>query len=254
MLREEMVVGRAHAYRPPGQDSRRPVKVRVLLPPKKGQVKVVHLDGADAGFEEWVRSRNLLCLWKERQAFLRDEERWGRLREASLEARDFVEEEAISNVLTATGEESGFILTWRLDPVKARRLWDRAGLTGNPAREPYAFVDRHGVLCLPYMAALKFAKAFAAAEPETCQLYVREWEDKLRTEGYQPGRRYAHGTLRSFEPGFALVRAWSAKPMTDYLEEEVQRLRGVAWQAIAALRAAGQTRKATLLQRQLDGQ
>lgn len=251
MRREDIKVGSLYALRVNAVDEL--LKVKALRPPKRGQVKVEHLSGDDTGLQEWVKTRHLMCPWTQRKAFLRDEEQWALLRQVSREARDFVVEDAISSVLTATGEETGFQLVWRSDPAKVRRLWARAGLTDDPTHERYAFVDREGMLCLPYPAALRFAQAFAAVEPETCLLYVREWEERLRAEGYQPGHAYAHSALREFAPGFALIKDWASKPLAEYLEKELGRVRGIAEQAIEALRASGKARQASALSRQLDG-
>ena len=40
---------------------------------------------------------------------------------------------AISAVLTASGEYTGFSKPWTTDPDSARRFWARAGLDGLPA-------------------------------------------------------------------------------------------------------------------------
>jgi hypothetical protein len=250
----DIVPGKAHALRPPAAPEASLVKVQVLLPPRRGKVRIRYLTGVEEGLEEWVPTRQLTCLWEERKAFLRDEGREAALRKVSEEARDPVEEDAISNVLTATGEETGFQRSWTLPVAKAERLWRRAGLTGEPTREPYAYVDRHGLLHLPYLAALKFAKAFAAAEPEPCDTYMREWEERLRAEGYVPGDSYAHGLLREFEAGFALVRYWMNEPVNNSLETELQRVTYIAGEAIRELEAAGQEKTARRLKRQLRGQ
>lgn len=249
----DIVPGKAHALRPLGQPEESLVKVQVLLPPRRGKVRIRYLTGAEQGLEEWIPTRQLACLWKERRAFLRDEQKEAALRRVSEEARDPVEEDAISNVLTATGEETGFQRSWTLSVAKAERLWRRAGITGEPTREPYAYVDRHGMLHLPYPSALKFAKAFAGAEPEPCDTYMREWEERLRAEGYVPGDSYAHGLLREFEAGFALVRYWMNAPVNKSLETELQRVTYIAEEAIRQLEATGQEKAARRLKRQLKG-
>jgi hypothetical protein len=162
----------------------------------------------------------------------------------SESAREPVEEHAISTVLEATGESSGFIRSWELSLPEAERLWRRAGFTSEPRREPYAYIDRCGHLHLPYQAALKFAKAFAAAEPEPCNTYVREWEERLRAQGYVPGDAYAHGLLREWEPSFALVRYWMNQPINQSLEAELRGVSYIAEEAIRELEATGQEKTA----------
>lgn len=82
---------------------------------------------------------------------------------------------------------------------------------------------------------------------------MRSWKERLRAEGDQPGHGCAHGTLCEFAPGFALVKAWSPKSLTEYLETELERVRGIAQQAIADLREAGKARQSSALSRQLEG-
>ncbi len=249
-----MVVGRPHALRelkaPPDTPLR---KVVVLQPPRKGQVQVRHADGDLQGLTEWISTRIIVCLWSDRKAFLRDEREETALREYSDPARREVEERALSFVLTATGEEGGFSRTWTLDRDKAERLWARAGLKDPAEREPYSYVDRDGQLHVTYQTTMKFAKAFAAAEPEPCLLYIREWEERLRAEGYQPGNSYAHSLLREWEPGMALVRAWCSQPTSDLLEKELKRVRGIAMDAIDRLESAGHKQQARRLRAALDG-
>lgn len=249
-----IVPGKAHAYRVPRSTANAaPVKVQVLASPRRGQVRVRHLDGELEGLEEWIKSRDMLCLWKERKAFLRDERNEDALRRVSEEARERVEEEAISNVITATGEAGGFIRSLTLSQAQAERLWARAHLPGQPHQEPYAYVDRTGRLHLPYLSALRLAKAFAAAEPEPCLLYIRQWREELRAKGYVPGESFEHEILRDFEPGFALVESWTRQGLIEPLEAELVRVRGIADRAISALADAGQKRQATSLKRSLNG-
>jgi hypothetical protein len=85
---------------------------------------------------------------------------------AVVRDRDPVVEEAISMVFGATGEETGFVWVWTVDPQRAHRLWRRAGLDGLPDQHPLAYTDCAGQLNLPYETALPFAHAFVAAEPE----------------------------------------------------------------------------------------
>jgi hypothetical protein len=194
-----------------------------------------------------------MCSWAERQAFLRDESRWTALQEAAARDHDPVVEEAISTVFEATGEETGFTTVWTVDPQRAQRLWHRAGLKGPPHQHPLAYTDRRGQLNLPYETAFQFAQAFAAAEPEPCIHYIQECEDRLRAEGYEPGRRASHHVLRNIRPAHALVREWTQAGELVLLQEENQRLRQVLGQALQALRRAGDERSANRLGRALRG-
>jgi hypothetical protein len=194
-----------------------------------------------------------MCPWGDRRAFQRDESRWKALQEAAARDYDPVVDDAINTVLAATGDETGFIRVWTVDPQRAQRLWRRAGLEGSPDQHPLAYTDRRGQLNLPYETALQFAQAFAAAEPEPCIHYVQESEDHLRAEGYEPGRRVSHSVLRTVRPAHALVREWSQAGELGLLREENQRLRQVLGHAIEALRRAGDEQSASRLDRALHG-
>lgn len=254
MLAADLVVGRAYAERPRASDTESGLRKIIFVGPSRaGKAKVRRVDGDLDGLEEWVPTRTLKCPWGERQAFLRDESRWNALREASFRDYDQVVAEAISVVFQATGDETGFIRVWTVDPKRAQRLWWRAGLEGSPDQHPLAYTDRHGQMHLPYETALQFARAFAAAEPEPCIHYIQECEDSLRAEGYEPGGRYSHQVLREMRPAHALVREWTQAGELSLLREENERLRQVLDQALEALRRAGDERSANRLNRALHG-
>jgi hypothetical protein len=254
MQARDIQPGRLYARRDPPNDPHRDVeKVQPVTAPRARQVKVKHVSGELDGLEEWVTTRSLLCAWGERQGFLRDERLAHDLRSASDESRTAVEEEAISHVLTATGEEGGFARTWSLSPEKARRLWQRAKLSDDPTQSAYAYIDRSGALHLSYDTALRFAQAFAAAEPEPCLLFIKEWEDRLRAEGYEPGNRYAHSLLREWAPSHALVRQWASQMDSDRLEEELERVRKVVDLAIRLLKETGAEAAARRVELALGG-
>lgn len=254
MLAADLVVGRAYAERAKPNDAECALRKMIFVgPAKAGKAKIRHADGDLDGLEEWVPTRTLRCPWGERQAFLRDESRWNALQEAAARDYDPVVEEAISTVFEATGEETGFIRVWTLDPARAQRLWRRAGLEGSPDQHPLAYTDRSGRLNLPYETALQFAQAFAAAEPEPCIHYIQEWEDRLRAEGYEPGHRVSHHVLRNMRPAHALVREWTQAGELGLLRDENQRLRQLLGRALEALRRAGDERSANRLDRALHG-
>ena len=54
---------------------------------RRGQVKVKRLSEPHTGLEEWVKTRQLIVPWGERQAYLKDEEREARF-EIRVTARD----------------------------------------------------------------------------------------------------------------------------------------------------------------------
>ena len=254
MLAADLVKGRDYAQRAKPADASCPLhKVTFIGQAKAGKAKVRHADGDLGGLEEWVPTRTMMVRWGQRQAFLRDESRWNALQQAATRDYDPVVEEAISTVFEATGDETGFIRVWSVEPQRAQRLWRRAGLPGRPDSHPFAYTDRHGQLNLPWETALQFAQAFAAAEPESCIHYIQEWEDRLRAEGYQPGNRLSHTLLRQMKPAHALVREWTHHGELELLRAENARLRQLLEQALGTLRRAGDEQSANRLDRALQG-
>lgn len=257
MRKEDLVKGKNYALRPKGAgvgsgDSF--VKVVFLGLTHSRQCKVRFAGGELEGLEDWVVTRDLACGWGERKALLRDEERAARLEAAGAEMWDEVTEEAISTVMEASGESTGFQRLWPDDPVTAQRYWDRSGLTGTPLEyDPVNYRDRHGTWVLSYATALKAAQSFAAAEPELVDLYLRGIEEELKAEGFEPGRRFSHELLCRWSPSHALVRAWSQEPRGTAAENEITRLRAVVSQAVRFLREAGEARKADQIERGLHG-
>jgi hypothetical protein len=228
-------------------------KIIFVGPAKAGKARIRHADGDLDGLEEWVPTRTVTCPWGERKAFLRDESRWSALQEAAARDYDPVIDEAISTVFAATADETGFVRVWTIEPERAQRLWRRAGLDGSPDQHPLAYTDRSGHLNLPYETAFQFARAFAAAEPQPCIHYIQEWEDRLRAEGYEPGRRASHHVLRNIRPAHALVREWTQAGELAMLREENKRLRQLLARAFEALRRAGDEQSANRLDRALRG-
>lgn len=256
MRKSDLVAGRLYALRVRGRVSEDEPFVRVRFDGRvhMDQVHVRYESSDLAGLEEWVRTRHLAARWGDRKALLQDEERMAHLRTVSAETGDRVVEEAISAVFTASGEYGGFIRLWVTDPEPAQRLWDRARLSGNPLDHHQAnFVNRHGVWHLTFQTAQHAAEAFAAAEPEAVDLYLRGWEDELRATGFMPGNRHRHELLREWAPPHALARAWSQKPIAATAEREVQRLRDLVQEASRLLRARGHDSDAARIERGLNG-
>jgi hypothetical protein len=249
MLAADLVPGRKYAVREQPHRRGPLIKAAFVGAVRSGKAKVRWLDGEREGLEEWLATRALVCPWGQRREFLRDEERAAAIKEASKEVDD-VEQDAISAVMEAAGE-SGFGREWWDPPERVRRLWSRARLPGDPLEEPLAYVDRHGQAHLSALTALRWARAFAAAEPEPVGLYLEGIERELLAEGWQPGDRFAHEFLRRSRPAHALVRDWAAQPERDLLRAEVERLQGLVQQAVSQLERAGAADAAHRLKRAL---
>jgi hypothetical protein len=138
---------------------------------------------------------------------------------------------------------------------RAERLWRRAKLPGRLQNaHPLAFVDRHGTLHLPYKTALRFAQAFAAAEPEAVLTYLNDLETEYRAGGYEPGNRIDHQLLRQLSPSNALVREWAGHASeVGLLREEIDWLHGLVRQAIYEFERVGAKDAARRFERALEG-
>jgi len=230
MLSSELTQGRSYAWcDTPSIVSPPLLRVRFVGPARGGKAKIRWEQGDLDGLVEWVSTRQLISSWGERKRCILDREKQAALDRQSEAMFDRVVEDAISHVLTATGEEGGFQRSWALAPAKAERLWQRANLVGDPRNEPHAFVDRFGELHLGYASALRFAKAFAAAEPEPCLLLVEHWETELRAQGFLPGQSGDHEYLREERPAYALVRQWAGSTETELLRTEITRLQTLVY-------------------------
>jgi hypothetical protein len=84
-------------------------------------------------------------------------------------------------------------------------------------------------------------------------LYLRDWEDRLRAEGFEPGNRHSHELLRRWAPAHALARSWCAEPRRAVAEQEVERLQRLVREAVRLLEAAGDVRGARRIERGLRG-
>lgn len=230
------------------------VKITFLGPARSRKCRVRYEEGDLQGLDEWVPTRLVACPWGERKALLRDEERARAQEAANGRIWDAVTEEAISAVMTASGEYGGFSKRWTTDPASAQRYWSRGGLSGSPLdHDTLNFVDRHGEWHLSYDTAVFASQAFAAAEPELVDLYLRGWEERLKAEGFEPGNRHCHDLLREWAPSHALARSWSQRPQGEAAEQEAKRLRGLVQTAIRHLRESGNSRDAARLERALRG-
>ncbi|MFC0674525.1 hypothetical protein [Brachybacterium hainanense] len=256
MKKDELAKGRKYALRPKGSRTGDPlIKVTYIGPVHVRQCRIRYEGGELEGLDEWILTRQLVCLWKERKELLRDEERAARLEAANKLAWDGVSEEAISAVMIASGEYTGFQRRWDTDAASAERYWARGRLSGTPfVDDPANYQDRHGRWHLSFRTAFKAAEAFAAAEPELVDLYLRSWEDSLKAEGFEPGNRHEHDLLREWAPSFALARAWGQQPRGYAAEREIERLRELVSTAVRYLREAGEAGKAGRIERGLHGQ
>lgn len=137
---------------------------------------------------------------------------------------------------------------------ETRRIEERFALEPLEAGHHAAFVDREGILNLPFEAAESVAKHIAEREPEAVLLYIKQHEDELLAAGYQPGMRHRHDMLREHQPAYALARQWAGfQGEAELLTREIERLRGILIQTVWTLKRNGADSEARRLERALDG-
>jgi hypothetical protein len=251
--------GKAYAFRENPRRRGTPVlKVKVVAKVGRGRkVKIRYEDGPHPGLEEYVDATKVIVPWGGRARFLKDEERMLRLEEHARQHRDPAIEEAVGTVLASSGEPSAGAGQGQVSmtAIELERIAQRAGLTEPPVRLHHlGFVDNNGDIHLPLDAAVRIARAFAAAEPETVLMYIDDYEQELKVRGYQPGDRYLHNVLRQYQPGWAIARQWAGFDQdVERLEKEITRLRGLVSRAAASLRETGNEQEAHRLLRALKG-
>jgi len=260
VVQDEIKVGTNCALRPRPVDT--PTEVQILAAsPRGGSWKIHHLAGDQAGLEEWVPSRMLLCPWSSLPRVLKDEES-DRYLADTAEVVDRVTGHAVNLVLVdASGESSEVGILNRpyecvLTGAAATRLWTRAGLPGTVTRAGVGtYLDRHDRVHLPAAQGYRMARAFASSEPETVLRYLAEVESNLEAEGMIPGERWHHEYLREQSPALALARS-SAGHETEVqnLRRKIEGLIGMVERAAVELERAGSVAAARRLRRELRGQ
>jgi hypothetical protein len=136
-------------------------------------------------------------------------------------------------------------------PEAIDRLRVRAGI-GAGQESSVAYVDRGGMLHLPFDEAFELACRFCAAEPAAvlvgAEATEREWTRKA-----SHGEDYIISLLNDYRAAFALVRQWAGHDAAvAQREAEIQRLERLVWDAVYALQKAGLDREATRLRRAIE--
>lgn len=252
-------VGRKYALREKVSAGQPLIQVQVLeLTGRGSQVKVRRLSEPHEGLEEYVKTRQLLVPWGERQALLKDEERAMRFDEAR-QGRNQALAGAIRTVMEATGYSDGGADDDGTVHMTAAALREIARLAGLPQNledmHEAAYVDRYGEMHLPVGLAERLAHAYASAEPEMVLMSIEDDENELKAKGYEPGERFWHDYLREKMPGFALARYWAGhEEEIAQLRAEIERMRSLVLSAAELLEKAGQDREGWRLKRALRGE
>ena len=139
------------------------------------------------GLVHYIESGQLICLWKEHKAFLKEESEAQCLREHN-EHHGYIPEspltKAVEQVFETVGDEIQFyrgVLSGSPDALE--RVKQRAGMPGAP-NSPLAYTHRQGTIHFPFNYALELARKFCTAEPSTVLVGVETTERARGEQGY----------------------------------------------------------------------
>jgi hypothetical protein len=208
------------------------------------------------GLVHYAESGQLVCPWKDRKAFLKEEADALRLREHN-EGHGYERESpvdlAIVEIFENVGEQVSFyrgILSGQKEAID--RIMVRAGVQG-AAHSPVAYVDRQRISHLPFDEALELARKLCAAEPSTVLVEVETAERKWDQEARRPGDEYMIPLLAKYRAVWALIRQWAGHDAAvAQREAEIQKLERLVWDAVYALQKAGLDSEAARLRRAIE--
>ena len=209
------------------------------------------------GLVDYVESGQILCHWKERRAFLEEEDHRERLHKYNQE-QGYSENSPIAHALYQVFESVGesemsfYKGVLCASPEALDRLRMRAGMeTGT--RLPYSYINRQGKHQLPFKEALELARKFCATEPSAVLAGVEAAERKFADEARTPGNEFMVPLLNEFRAGWALIRQWTGHdPAIAAREAMLQKLQRLVWDAIYALQKAGLDSEASRLRRAIQ--
>jgi hypothetical protein len=230
-------------------------RVRVIEHIRRNKWKVEWID-PNPGLFDYVESGQLIVLWKDRKVFLQEEANAERLRDHNerhgYENDDTPVASAIQQVFESVADGMSFYrgsLTASREAMERFRA--RAGI-GDVPESSAAYVDRQGMLHLPFEVALDLGRKFCAAEPSTVLVGVetteREWTHRA---GH--GDDYLVSLLNQYRASWALIRQWAGHDVAvAQREATIQRLERLVWDAIYALQKAGLDDEAARLRRAIE--
>jgi hypothetical protein len=208
------------------------------------------------GLVHYVESGQLVCAWKDRKSFLKEEADAIRLRvyneQHGYEPGSPIEK-AVDQVFESVGEQVQCYKGVLSGPPEAiGRLRHRANDKGQ--EDPYpAYRDRAGILHWAFDAALDLARKFCAAEPSTVLVGVESTEREWSVQASRPGEDYMIPLLNEYRASWALIRQWTGHdPAVAEREAHIQRLERLVWDAIYALQKAELDSEAARLRRAIE--
>lgn len=230
-------------------------RVRIIEHVRGNKWKAKWID-PNPGLVDYFESGQLIVPWKERKAFLREEENEASLRDYNarhgytdknlpvITALEQVFESVGDGVRFAGGSAFGA-------PEAMQRIRSRAGM--RVEKESYvAYTDRQGMLHIPFDEAFELGRKFCAAEPATVLVGVETTERQWTHEATN-GEEYIIGVLNEYRASWALLRQWAGyDAAVAQREDRIRRLQRLVWDAIYALQKAGLDSEAARLRRSVE--
>jgi len=230
-------------------------RVRVIDHIRRNKWKVEWID-PNPGLIDYVESVQLIVPWKERRDFLKDEENEERLRRHNEQhGYDRVSSPiaiALGHVFQSTGEEVCFYRgTLTGSPDAVSRLKTRAGVAA-ARQSPAVYVDRQGILHLPFDEVIELARRFCGAEPAAVLVGAEATERRWMRKASH-GEDHIISLLNGHRAAWALVRQWAGHDAAIALREaEIRRLERLLWDAVYALQKAGLDSDAARLRQAIE--
>ena len=256
MLKAEIKSGTEYAVREKRVVGGPLERVRVVAHVKGNKWKAEWIE-PNPGLLHYVESRQLVCAWGDRKAFLKEEEQEARLKGQNDQngySKDSPVDRAMHCVFESLGDEIQYnngVLSGSVEAIA--RVKNRARVEASK-QSPYAYVDRAGRMQLPLGDAVALARALCAVEPTIFLMNAEATERKWSREARTPGEEYMVGLLNEFGAAWALIRQWAGhEPAVAQREAEIQRLERLVYDAVYALQKAGLDREAARLRRALGG-
>jgi hypothetical protein len=255
MLKSAIQPGTEYAFREKRAVGAPFQHVRILEHIRKNKWKAKWID-PNPGLVDYVESSQLIVPWKERRAFLKEEESAERLHNHNSRL-GYKEQSPVANAMyeiyESVGDEVSFYRgTLTCSPEALNRLKTRAKVASGD-NSTIAYADRQGRLHLPFDEALELGRKFCAAEPATILAGVEATERKWAQEARQPGEEHMVGLLNEYRAAWALVRQWAGhEAAVAQREEQIQKLERLVWDAVYALQKAGLDNEAARLRRAIQ--
>jgi hypothetical protein len=180
MLKSEIQPATEYALREKREIGASFQRVRIIEHIRKNKWKAKWIE-PNPGLVDYVESGQLIVLWKERKAFLKEEESAERLRNHNR-AIGYAEQSPAANALYEIFENVGDEVSFYRGVLRGSRealarVKTRAKINSD-SNSQFSYVDRTGQLHLPFDEALEIARKFCAAEPAAVLAAVESTERK----------------------------------------------------------------------------